>query len=185
VEFFWGERVAGYDEAARRRLLGGVRRWFVEVGAGLGIAGRRLAGSLRTALLEGTIDRLLWGLLLGVSSAGTAVWLLVVALAVRRSWRRRRRARPAEAIADVPFARRLFRLLRRRGVPREATRSPLEVARDAAVRLDLPPERLSELVRLYYRMRWGAERPAPAELQAAGQKVRALSRELRRRRARA
>jgi len=185
VQFFWGERVAGYDEAARRRLLGGARRWLGEVGAGLRIVGRRLTGSLRTALVEGTIDRLLWGLLVGVSAAGTAVWLLVVALAVRRSWRRRRRARPAEAIADVPFARRLFRLLRRWGVGRQATRSPLEVARDAAVRLDLPPERLGELVRLYYRMRWGGVRPEPVELHAALQKVRALSRELRRRRARA
>jgi hypothetical protein len=166
LEFAWMENVVGYNAQMRRQLWQWVRERLTE-------AWTALTRSFRTLLLHGQVDLVLARLLFVLSAIALVAELLLLGKWFRQ---RTRRPRGIKALppAKVRFLRRLLRLLRRRGLRARPDQTLRDFALEAAASTGTPPAKLTGLIDLYYRMRWGRNAASPAEIRAAEKRVRSL-----------
>jgi hypothetical protein len=177
LEDFWQARVLGYNATSRHELGERIRAFLAGVWKDIGDAMTTLKESFMGLLLRGEVDRILARFLTVIAAAWFVVFGIVVFRVVRRRLRARQAAtrNPAMLPANVAFLRRLLELLRRRGLTVRPGQTLLELAAEAAGRLNADPRLLDDLVVLYYRMRWGGVAPRPEELTGASAKVDLLA----------
>ena len=171
AKFFWYEKVAGYDASTRKA----VGRWLKESAVAMGAT---LKTILINLLVGGFLDEALYRLSLITCFSGLALALVLIWRRARHDpARRRRQALAGAGISgrQFVFARKLFELLRRHSRPRGPHQTEREWALAAASELHLPADAVSELVALYYRLRWGHVPTGVEELHAAERRVRQLA----------
>lgn len=164
LRFLWQDKVLGYNEAARERL----GRWVIECLSGLwawitATAADITNGAVRL-VVSGQVSQAMMWLAAIIGAAGLIVEALVVYGLLRKGAASRREVRRKLGISmrQLRFMVGLFRLLRRRGIRCERDQTMMEFAAGAAEKLHLPPELLTDLIDLYYRLRWGPPGEAAA-----------------------
>jgi len=181
VQFWWYERVVGYNAQSRERLGEYLRSHLV---AGVDWVRRRLqrAGqSLWNLFLHGQVDAVLMRLTYVVLAATALVGSLVLGRYARYRWRLRRAYRTGQAVPafQMAFMQRLFRQLRRKGLAVGPDQTVREVLDQATQRFDLPDETVGDVASFYYRLRWGRRAAEPEELRAIVGRVDGLIRLIR------
>lgn len=175
AEYAWNASIVGFDEGARRRLLG------PDSGDNPTFLSRldRLAARVRMAGPRHLLNAVAMGLAVFLAVASVGI-LLQAAAAYLPRFRMRRRsvAAPGHGFdpAQVRFYAALLDLLNRRGHPKPAWRPPLEHAARIAPADAALAEGASRLAALYYRARFGARPLTDAEQAAARELLASLSR---------
>jgi len=150
-QLIWFQYVVGYDRQEQRALATGLSNRLLE--------SRRSVWSRVSSWPTATRSFLGHSPLLGVSAA----ILVLVILAGRRPWRRKRRQAQAQVgpgaapAATIDFYRRLIEALERRGITRAASQTPLEFAAASG----LPAA--ARITEVYNRVRYGGARLSPRE----------------------
>ena len=180
-QFLWLERVVGYDANARQSLWQGTKRVFENLGA---LIGRATTACLRSSwklLLYGSVDWVLVRLAIAVGLVGLVLESLLIWRWLRRAFQRRRHSsQPLPLpVKQLKFIRQLMSLLEDRTFHRRPEQTPREFVAEAAQRLETAPQIMTDLVNLYYRVRWGFEVPTAAEILTAEQQVAKLAETLR------
>jgi hypothetical protein len=181
VQFWWYERVVGYNARSRERLGEYLRGHLV---AGVNWMRRRLqqAGqSLWNLFIHGEVDAALIRLTYILLAATGLVASLVLGRYMHHRWRLRRAYRTGQAVPAVQmaFMRRLIKQLRRKGLTAGADRTVQEVLNQAAQRFCLPTDAVEDVTSFYYRLRWGRRPAEPEELRAIMGRVDGLVRLIR------
>ena len=183
LEFWWRDRVMGYDNQSRNRLWQQLREALAQCRDALRSAWDSLGASVEDFLLHGRMDAVLWVLIGTVAAAALAVETALAARLMRRVARERQRSRDPLMIAErrMEFIRRLFQRIDRAGPKAQSDWTLRRMAREAADRRGLNEGDLRLLVELHNGLRWGRRLPAEEELARAEQAAQRLTEQLARR----
>jgi len=175
IQLFWQEKVLGYDDTVRQNLSNVIWSKVVACWDVVCAAWKSLREAVANLILHGQFEApLLWlCFVLGLAGLGTEA-IFLVRLMIRRAHRKDTDGQGVQP-KRMKFIKKLFRLLERHGVPHYPEQTPLETARLAADKLNLPADVLVELVDLYYSLRWGHMAAQPQELRRAKAQVTHLA----------
>lgn len=178
----WQQNVINYDDRARRHVMAHIQAVWLSVRDAGAWVGQVLSRGLES-LLSGRLDgAVIWmAALLGLASAGTQGVLLARRVRRRRGTLKDLRRRLGPSWRRVSFLGAFFRALHRRGLPLTPTQTPQELAARAHRELGLPTGDLDDVIRFYYRLRWGDAALDAAPLDAARQAVARLCAMMRKR----
>lgn len=172
MQFAWNDKVVGYDASARRHVAEGLKSFFGAIWDAITRAATAIWDSVVNLLVHGQVDRALVGLVIviGVVALGAEGMLL------GRIFRRLRKGPEAsgQAARQLDFVLKLFVLMERQGLVSRRGQTLLESAVEARERFGLDSV-LLELVRMYYRVRWGGQALGREELAVARQQARQVS----------
>jgi hypothetical protein len=184
IKFFWSTRVIGYGEADRRKLVAGVPGDAGQFARWVERQVMEMRQGVLTFLTTGRIDG---GFLKALALLAGLVMLVPAGRAVARAWRAR--VPGAHVAPQGPaFYRRLVGVLARHGCRPTNDQTPCEFLRHAGdqLKLDEPGRAaLDNLGQLFYRIRWGRQRPGPKTIRAADASIDELARQLAKPRSRA
>jgi transglutaminase-like putative cysteine protease len=171
---FWYLRVIRYSEQDRQEMVKIVQGWWEAVRD----AALSLWQGIVNLFVRGDIDEAMVVLVIALGAVAVTAEILVVIHMVRRRTRLARGLRRAAGARweQVRFLAAFLRFLERRGLGPRNELSLLETASRAEEALGLPKGEGTRLVRLYYRLRWGAQDLTPQEILAAERTVDALRR---------
>ena len=146
LRFLWYEKVLGYNSTSRWELAAWTRRQAHGLWQSIRALGASLKQGIMNLLLHGKVDMAILWILGAVATAATVVWTALLVRAVRRRMAPLQALGPNRKLAyrQLAFVRKLFALLRRRGVTLRDTWTPRETALAAAEQLHLGPRAASE-----------------------------------------
>ena len=178
----WQQNVINYDDRTRQRVVAAVKSAWAALGDAARWLGHMLSQGLES-LLIGRFDNAVICLaaVMGLACVGVQATILVRRLRQRRGTLKNLRRRLGPAWRQVSFLAKFFRALHRRGLPLTATQTPMELAARAHRELGLPAAELDDVIRFYYRLRWGGAAPDAALIEPARQTVDRLCAMMRRR----
>jgi transglutaminase-like putative cysteine protease len=178
---FWYQKVIRFSVQDQADLMRKAKDWFGGAYGAVSDIPARLWRDLLDLFSRGDIDRAVVELVIALGVVAGVAEALILLHLVRRKTRVRRWLRrvTGERWMQVRFLARLLRLLERHGVTSRPGMTLLETVTLAADELHIPAQRAGGLVRLYYRLRWGALDILPEEVRAAEQTVADLERALR------
>jgi hypothetical protein len=180
LEFSWNANIVGYGDEERRELWDGLVDAMRKLGSAVAAMGSRLRASFIELLIHGRVDQAMVTFMIFLALAGALVEAVLVTRLVRRSRRRGDRVRAPHNPADLPFMRRLLKMLARRQLERRPEMTLREFAAAASAKLQLPPAPLMQLVEYYEGARWGARPLSDEQIDHAEQLVNDLRRQLKR-----
>jgi len=168
IKFAWYGKVVGYDASTRDLAWKSLKRVLAVFWK-----------SLKNLALRGEVDRGLVHFVLGIGTIGLIVEGILVSRWVRAATRDRRRTARALPVParQIGFVRELLKLLGHQGLVRGVGQTLSELA-EQAIQKGLPADPVRDVVKLYYRTRWGQEIPSVEELQKARRQVDELRRQL-------
>jgi len=152
LELMWFQYVVGYDKQEQRSLVTSVRRELFDL---------RQWSVRKLEQSRGLLPRIVTPALIGLLSVSAVLMALFVRGRVRQfGWRRGVKiwqTRSDHETSRVEFYKRLLELLKKQGLMREASQTPLEFASAAGI------NEAQAITTAYYRVRFGEEKLTASE----------------------
>ena len=152
LELMWFQYVVGYDKQEQRSLVTSVRRQLFDL---------RQWSARKLEQSRGLLPRVVTPALIGLLSVSAVLMAVFLTRRVRRfGWRRGVKiwqTRSDHETSRVEFYQRLLELLKKQGLMREASQTPLEFASAAGI------NEAQAITTAYYRVRFGEEKLTASE----------------------
>ncbi|MFA6134257.1 MAG: transglutaminaseTgpA domain-containing protein [Phycisphaerae bacterium] len=169
VQFYWYNRVVGYNATVQRELGEQVAEQVVLFARAMEKSMHAAREGVINLLVRGVVDTAMVQLSILIGSVAVVVEFLLIL-----RWRRRALQRRAEQAllaaqpwGELTFVSQLLAVLAAHGLPARDDQTVRELAAEASKKLNLPARMLMELTALYYRARWGGVRPDPPAIATA------------------